>query len=296
MDNNLKHSYHGRIYDNFLMHWKYIKREKVGGKWKYTYKDDKVTKARLNAAEAAVADRQAGSKRDKEWNTLMDNIHNVTDDGYRTLKKAWRDASKAKIETEIAKAKADREYDAVEKEYEDSFGHDVADFLNKSSDKIDKAKSWLEGKAKNEKSNRMNDVIEEEIIPDEVIKDQIVPDKTIPVSPEEREIILEMEKKASEKKELEAYETSLKATQDIIKSGVFDDMPENVLDDIALDAVEKLYPNMSLKEYRSFTKEQKQALACALYATIAMEAGVDPLEYAKKDTSERKNAEKLKKK
>ena len=29
-----------------LYHWKYIKREKVDGKWRYTYKDDNVDKTR----------------------------------------------------------------------------------------------------------------------------------------------------------------------------------------------------------------------------------------------------------
>ena len=44
-DKNLTQRHNSRIYDNFLMHWKYIKREKVGDKWKYTYKDDDVGKA-----------------------------------------------------------------------------------------------------------------------------------------------------------------------------------------------------------------------------------------------------------
>ena len=44
-DKNLTQRHNSRIYDNFLMHWKYIKREKVGDKWKYTYKDDNVGKA-----------------------------------------------------------------------------------------------------------------------------------------------------------------------------------------------------------------------------------------------------------
>lgn len=44
--------HHSRVYDNFLMHWKYIKREKVGDKWQYTYKDDLKTAA--NAATAKV--------------------------------------------------------------------------------------------------------------------------------------------------------------------------------------------------------------------------------------------------
>ena len=44
-DKNLTQRHNSRVYENFLMHWKYIKREKVGDKWKYTYKDDNVGKA-----------------------------------------------------------------------------------------------------------------------------------------------------------------------------------------------------------------------------------------------------------
>ena len=44
--------HHSRVYDNFLMHWKYIKREKVGDKWQYTYKDD--LKTATNTATAKI--------------------------------------------------------------------------------------------------------------------------------------------------------------------------------------------------------------------------------------------------
>ena len=50
-EKDLASLHHSRVYDNFLMHWKYIKREKVGDKWKYTYKDD------LKNASSAVTDK-----------------------------------------------------------------------------------------------------------------------------------------------------------------------------------------------------------------------------------------------
>ena len=43
-DKNLKQRHNSRIYDNFLMHWKYTKREKIGDKWKYYYDDDAARK------------------------------------------------------------------------------------------------------------------------------------------------------------------------------------------------------------------------------------------------------------
>ena len=154
---NLTKSYHSRIYDNFLMHWKYIKREKVNGKWKYTYEDDN------SLATQIKRDRMAAEK-------------------------------KARVE--------------------------------------------------------------------------------------------------AEQKEVEAYEFGVKAAQDIFKTNVFKDVSESVLDEIALDATVKLFPTMSLKEFRSFSREQKQVLACALYATMAKELNADPVKYAENDISGRSKANK----
>lgn len=53
-DKNLTQSHHSHIYDNFLMHWKYIKREKVNGKWKYYYDDGEKTKGAAYEAKAAA--------------------------------------------------------------------------------------------------------------------------------------------------------------------------------------------------------------------------------------------------
>lgn len=54
--------HHSRVYDNFLMHWKYIKREKVGDKWKYTYKDDLKTAANAATAKVKKAPKAASAK------------------------------------------------------------------------------------------------------------------------------------------------------------------------------------------------------------------------------------------
>ena len=54
--------HHSRVYDNFLMHWKYIKREKVGDKWKYTYKDDLKTAANAATAKVKNAPKAASAK------------------------------------------------------------------------------------------------------------------------------------------------------------------------------------------------------------------------------------------
>ena len=54
--------YHSHVYDNFLMHWKYIKREKVGDKWRYTYKDDLKTAANAATAKVKNAPKAASAK------------------------------------------------------------------------------------------------------------------------------------------------------------------------------------------------------------------------------------------
>ena len=54
--------HHSRVYDNFLMHWKYIKREKVGDKWRYTYKDDLKTAANAATAKVKNAPKAASAK------------------------------------------------------------------------------------------------------------------------------------------------------------------------------------------------------------------------------------------
>ena len=48
--NDLFSAHNSQVYNNFLVHWKYIKREKITGtkkgenKWKYFYKDNKSSK------------------------------------------------------------------------------------------------------------------------------------------------------------------------------------------------------------------------------------------------------------
>ena len=54
--------HHSRVYDNFLMHWKYIKREKVGDKWQYTHKDDLKTAANAATAKVKNAPKAASAK------------------------------------------------------------------------------------------------------------------------------------------------------------------------------------------------------------------------------------------
>ena len=68
---SLLHSstYYGQEFDDGLRHWKYIKREKVGGKWRYWY-DDQSASRDIKAKEVADANSeiQEGRKKVEESN------------------------------------------------------------------------------------------------------------------------------------------------------------------------------------------------------------------------------------
>ena len=66
--------HHSRVYDNFLMHWKYIKREKVGDKWQYTYKDDLKTATNTATAKIKNAPKAAAAKVAENTEKVKNNI------------------------------------------------------------------------------------------------------------------------------------------------------------------------------------------------------------------------------
>lgn len=121
-------SHRSNVYDNFLMHWKYIKREKVGDKWKYTYKDDAVTDARTKLGKSVIDYKKAVATENK---LKADKTH----DG--ELSKANLDMTDARVEawqaTNNAKQtveKARKEYDAAKAKSDASIGSRIAKALN----------------------------------------------------------------------------------------------------------------------------------------------------------------------
>lgn len=170
----------GKLYhasDDYLQHWKYIKREKVNGKWKYYYHDDKVdkTKREYNSAKAVkeaiedeykrASDKYKAALREMSKRALNDEytdldaavineFHDSIDkqiqaerDLGTTYEDSVEDKSKAyyKDSANDKYKTAERKYEKAKRRYNKSVGHDVADFLNNSSDKIDKAKDWIDG-------------------------------------------------------------------------------------------------------------------------------------------------------
>ena len=146
-DKNLMQRHNSRVYDNFLMHWKYVKREKVGDKWKYTYKDDKKTSTTGKTSNVKVSDLEIESYRPElfgKWEkTTFGNKHGYVDDNglfyegdYETAKRAKFDRewinNSLKVKAAVDKAKTNSIRDAV-----DSAKKSISDALDKTSDKVE---------------------------------------------------------------------------------------------------------------------------------------------------------------
>lgn len=146
-DENLMQRHNSRIYDNFLMHWKYVKREKVGDKWKYTYKDDKKTSTTGKISNVDVSDLEIESYRPElfgKWEkTTFGNKYGYVDDNglfyegdYETAKRAKFDRewinNSLKVQEAVNKAKTNSIGDAI-----DSAKKGISDALNKTSNKVE---------------------------------------------------------------------------------------------------------------------------------------------------------------
>ena len=122
-------SHRSNVYDNFLMHWKYIKREKVGDKWKYTYKDDAVDKARTNLGKSVIDYKKAVATENK-----LNKDKTKADELLTTSSLNKSDAKvNAQLATSAAKRaveKARKEYDAAKAKSDASIGNRITKALN----------------------------------------------------------------------------------------------------------------------------------------------------------------------
>ena len=184
MDNKIIKTKDGRMFyigkDNTsdLQHWKYIKRERVNGKWKYYYKDDDYENARKKTGEA-IENRK---RIDEEWTKsalLEDDLRDQLKKAEQQVKEleklaAEQDKYKAPLKLAQEKAKVFREKFMAQKEATDELGkpridahmneaeakkevHSAANkdlskksmsrklvkSLNKASDAIDNAKQFV---------------------------------------------------------------------------------------------------------------------------------------------------------
>ena len=142
-------SHRSNIYDNFLMHWKYIKREKVGNKWKYTYKDDSVIDARsklgksvIDYKKAVVTENKLKADKPKVNEALTTESLNKSD--AKVNAQLATNAAKRAIE------KARKEYDTAKAKSDASIGNRIAKALNgEKSTKETKDKGVVEKQLSN---------------------------------------------------------------------------------------------------------------------------------------------------
>lgn len=139
-----------------IMHWKYIKKKKLSnGKWRYYYRDDDYEDIRNQYLDARQRDLET-STRFKKYMGFVDYYTAQLDKangGNKALTDAnknlqgWKEMrDKAGDERAAAYRNLKRlkpQYENAERQYMRSAGHKVADFLNKASDKIYKAKKWF---------------------------------------------------------------------------------------------------------------------------------------------------------
>lgn len=124
----------GKLYyaeDDYLQHWKYIKREKVNGKWRYYYHDDKYEDAKKNYEDAKARSDEKRAKSDSIKEYAKDSTNPRADSALALAQnKAERQAERAEKKT----AKAQDKYDKAQEKYDKSLGLKIANGLNKLSD------------------------------------------------------------------------------------------------------------------------------------------------------------------
>ena len=207
-------SHRSNVYGNFLMHWKYIKREKVGDKWKYTYKDDAVTDARTKLGKSVIDYKKAVATENKlnKEKTKADEL----------LTTSSLNKSDARVNAQIAMSaakraveKARKEYDAAKAKSDASIGNRITKALNgEKSTKDAKDKGVVEKKLSNgvtytvpydekldgpREDKIKEEKIKEEKIKEEKIREDVIPNKTIPMTDRERNVIEKAEKKTEPK-------------------------------------------------------------------------------------------------
>ena len=127
-DKNLTQRYNSRIYDNFLMHWKYVKREKVGDKWKYYYDDGKKTEASANEAKTTV----------KQINAKLDSVNDMIESTNKQILNENKHIVDAKMDykkaVDLNKARLAEGKKTLDMSYElgDAYGRQISSQNKKS--------------------------------------------------------------------------------------------------------------------------------------------------------------------
>ena len=143
--------HHSRVYDNFLMHWKYIKREKVGDKWRYTYKDDLKNAANAATAKVKNAPKAASAKiaanTEKVKNSITSMIGQQKTNAKEAIKAAPKKAANAadkvvqkstKVANDVGKKVMKNVNDYYEKNIYETGSHNI----DAKKKEIEKTAEW----------------------------------------------------------------------------------------------------------------------------------------------------------
>lgn len=144
----------GKLYhtdDDYLQHWKYIKREKVNGKWRYYYHDDKYEDAKKIYEDSKAKSDEKRAKSDSIKEHAKNNTNPRADSALALAQnKAEKQAERAEAKT----AKAQDKYNKAQEKYDKSLGLKIANGLNKSQskEKDDKKSDYVSASANLEKA------------------------------------------------------------------------------------------------------------------------------------------------
>ena len=138
-DKNLTQRHSSRVYENFLMHWGYVKREKINGKWRYWYENPKTGKtigdkpsndervanllkngkwiigddyydSKFNKIETKKEQKSLSDKAKSVVNTAKDKLGVDEREAYKDAKAAYENATDKKNEADQEAEKARRRF------------------------------------------------------------------------------------------------------------------------------------------------------------------------------------------
>ena len=128
-------TYYGQEFDDGLRHWKYIKREKVGGKWRYWY-DDQSASRDIKAKEDALNMFNP--------NTIMKNVADANSEIQEGRKKVEESNAKDNKKYEDTKSEMQKQEKEIRQELDAEHGKEFEDLYKKLMDNPDVAKRQQE--------------------------------------------------------------------------------------------------------------------------------------------------------
>lgn len=186
------------VSDDELYHWKYIKREKVNGKWRYYYhEDDKTLKDKLSETADNLKDY-----------AIVQKTRDVL--GYD--EKAYAEYAKTNADTGLVSSyvvngkKTTVNWGEEYTKAQEKFLKTPLGKVEQLADVVDKAKDWVsglftkKGAPKPTLSDPNGKIIKENVIKENVIKENVIKEKTIPQTTIPQTTINERSSKRTKKK------------------------------------------------------------------------------------------------